>query len=115
MANLVNEGGSGLNIGASVYTASSVVADVNAAVAAAGGLRLRGYSIQESAGTPAAAACRIMHGATVGGGTVAAFVKLAASGNTTVDFGPAGIACPNGISFDWVSGQVDVCIYYAVA
>lgn len=115
MANLVNEGGSGLMTGASVYTSASVVADVNAAVAAQGGLRLVGYSIQESAGTPAAAACKIVHGATVGGGTNVAFVKLAASGSTTVSFGPAGIACPNGISFDWVSGQVDVALYYVVA
>lgn len=97
---------------ASVDVNAAVVADVNAAVAAAAGLRLVGFNAQESAGTPAATAFKIVNGATGAGGTVIAAVKLAASSSVTQWFGPEGIAADSGLSIDWVSGQVDVQLYY---
>ncbi|MGZ5029032.1 MAG: hypothetical protein ACXWAT_10150 [Methylobacter sp.] len=114
MANLVNEGGSGLFAASLVQNNDAIVADVNAAVAAQAGLRLMGYSAKESAGTPAAATFAIKHGATVAGGTDVVYQNFAASGSTLQWFGDSGIACPNGISLDWLTGQVDVAIFYKI-
>lgn len=47
--------GTGLNVGASVDVNTAIVADVDAAVAAAAGLRLVGFACRESAATAAAA------------------------------------------------------------
>lgn len=105
-------GGLGINVAASVDVNAAVVADVDAAVAAVAGLRLVGYSCKESAGVPAAASFRIMHGATVAGGTVMVNVNLALSTSQNQWFGQGGIACANGISIDWISGQVDVELFY---
>ena len=112
MSNLVNEGGAGLFTGSSVSVNAAIGADVNAAVAAAAGLRLMGFSAKESAGTPAAATFRIFHGATVAGGTAVINQNFAASGSNTAWFGPDGINVPNGLSIDWITGQVDVELFY---
>jgi len=114
MSNLVNEGGAGLFAACSVDVNAAVTANVDAAVAAQAGLRLMGFSAKESAGIPAAATFTLVHGATVGGGTNVAYQNLALSGSNTEWFGPDGIACPDGISIDWLTGQVDVCIFYKV-
>lgn len=114
MSNLVNEGGAGLFKPASVNVNAAVTADVDAAVAATPGLRLVGYSAKESAGIPAAATLVIKHGATGAGGTAVAYINFAASGSTTVWLGDGGIACDSGISLDWLTGQLDVCLYYKV-
>ena len=93
---------------------TAVTADVDAAVAANANLVFMGYSSKESAGIPAAATFRIVHGATGAGGTAVVNVNHALSTSDTKWFGPNGIACPNGISIDWLTGQVDVEIYYAI-
>lgn len=98
----------------SVDVNAALVADVDAAVAAATGLVLMGYSCKESAGAAAAATFRVMHGATVAGGTEVVTQELAANGSDKTWFGPDGIACPNGISIDWIAGTVDVNLYYKV-
>ena len=90
----------------------AVTADVDAAVAAAGRLKLMGYSCKESAGVAAVATFNIVHGATGAGGTPVVNVELAANASSTVMLGD-GINCPNGISIDWVAGQVDVQLYYS--
>lgn len=113
MSNLVNEGGAGLHKAASVDVNAAITANVDAAVAAAAGLRLVGFSAKESAGAPAAATAVIVHGATGAGGTAVAYINLAASGSDTVWLGD-GIACDSGISIDWLTGQLDVCLYYKV-
>lgn len=97
----------------SVYTAAASAADVEPAVAAAGGLRLVGWSIRESAGSEAVATARIMNGATVGGGTAVAQIELAASNSKDHWMWP-GVDCRNGISIDRIAGTYDICIYYAV-
>lgn len=113
MGNVVNEGGTSLHKAASVDVNAAVGANVDAAVAAAEGLRLVGFSAKESAGTPAAATAVIVHGATGAGGTAVAYINLAASGSTTVSLGD-GVACDSGISIDWLTGQLDVCLHYKV-
>ncbi len=97
---------------ASIDVNNGVIADVEPAVAAATGLVLLGYSCREVAGTPAAAAFNIIHGATVAGGVKTVVVELAANGSETVWFGPDGIAVDSGISIDIVAGAVDVEIFY---
>lgn len=96
----------------SVDNNAAVVADVDAAVAAATGLRLMGYSVRESAATPAAAALNIVNGATGAGGAPLARIKLAANESRTVWLWP-GIAADAGLSIDWIAGTVDVDLYYA--
>jgi len=114
MSNLVNEGGAALFGPASVSANATVAADVNAAVAAQAGLRLVGYSSKETAGIPAAATFRIIHGATGATNAPVVNVNHAASTSNTQWFGPDGIACPNGLSIDWLTGQVDVELFYKV-
>lgn len=99
--------------GASVDVNSAITADVDAAVAAASGLRLMGFAAKESAGSPAVASATIVRGATGAGGTAIYPIKLAASGAISAWFGPHGIDCTTGISIDWIAGQLDCHLYYA--
>lgn len=82
------------------------VADVNRPV-------LMGYSINESAGSPAAWEVKIYDGATVAGGTEV-IEEQNSSGDTSVVkwLGPDGIALWDGISVEIVAGTVDVTIFY---
>lgn len=88
-----------------VAAGASVTSDQDAAVAAAAGLRLFGFSAMEDAATPASAAFRIMHGATVAGGTAVELVTLMAGESTADYWGPEGVAVASGISIDWISGS----------
>lgn len=97
--------------GISVDVNAALAADAEAAVAAAPGLRLVGWNIAESAGTPAVATFRIMHGATVAGGTVIAVIELAADKSENFWCWP-GIACPNGLTIDRVAGTADVQLFH---
>jgi hypothetical protein len=95
----------------SVYSQLAVVTDANAVVPAKDGLRCMGYSIRESNGVAAIASVRIVHGATVAG-TPIANINVLASSSDTHFFGDGGIACPQGISIDFIAGVVDVVIFY---
>jgi len=106
--------GANNNKPASVNVNTGVAADVNAAVAAVSELRLMGYSAKETAVIPAAASARIVHGATGAAGTAVVNINLTASESKTVWFGPSGIAMPNGISIDWITGQLDIDVYYKI-
>lgn len=101
------------SVGALVDVNSAIVADVDAAVAAATGLRLMGFAAKESAGVPAAASATIVRGATGAGGTAVYPIKLALSTSMSAWFGPAGIDCATGISIDWIAGQLDCHLYYS--
>jgi len=90
----------------------AVTADVDAAVAANGALRIYGYSCRESAGSAAAATFRIIHGATGASGAVIETVELSAN-ESRGELWEKGIPCPNGISIDHIAGTVDVHIRYA--
>lgn len=103
--------GTGIMVAASVAVNTAIAADVDAAVAAAAGLRLVGFAARESASTAAAATFIIVHGATAAG-TKLIPVELAADQSTRDFFGPDGIACPDGISIDWIAGTVDVNLFY---
>lgn len=97
-----------------VATATAVAtgsADV-AAVAAATGLRLLGYSVRESAGSAAVASFNLRNGSTVAGAIVAV-EELAADTAKTVWFGGNGIACASGIFLDRVAGDTEIVIYHA--
>ena len=97
----------------SVDVNTAVAANVDAAVAAATGLRLMGYSCRESDGTPALAAFNIQHSATGAAGVQLVAVELAANSSETVWFGPQGLDCAaNGLSIDRVAGTVDVTLFY---
>lgn len=106
--------GTGILVAASVDVNTAIAADVDAAVAAQAGLRLVGFAARESAGVAAVATFIIVHGATGAAGTAVVPVELAADGSTREWFGPDGIACPNGISIDWIAGTVDVHLFYKV-
>ena len=94
---------SALREGALVDVNAAVAADVEPAVAAKAGLRLCGWNIRESDGTPAVATFRIIHGITVSGGTVIATIELAANASKDVWYGAAGIAADSGISIDRIA------------
>lgn len=113
-ANIGGITGTGIMVAASVDVNSAVNADVDAAVAAVAGLRLVGFAARESAGTAAVATFIIVHGATGAGGTAVVPVELKADESTREWFGPDGIACPNGISVDWIVGTVDVHLFFKV-
>ena len=90
----------------------AVTADVDAAVAAATNLRLRGIIYSETAG--AAASFRIVHGATVGGGTVVIpIITMVGTSSAYMTF-PDGIAVASGVSIDWVSGTLSIVVLYSV-
>lgn len=91
---------------------AAVTADVDAAVAAAVGLRLMGFSVRESAGSPAVAAAKIVNGATGAAVGKVAEIGLVASAGQQAWFGPHGIPCPLGISIDWIAGALDIILYY---
>ncbi len=96
---------------AAVDVNEGISADVEAAVAAATGLRLVGVSVRESAGTAAAATVRIMEGATVAAGTGIMTIELAANEERTIWLWP-GIECEGGLTIDVIAGTVDVYLYH---
>lgn len=99
---------------ASIDSNLLITANVDAAVAAATGLRLMGYSAKESAAAPAAATGVIVIGATGAGGTPVVNLNFAASESETVWFGPDGIDAAAGISIDWLTGRFDCQIFYKI-
>ena len=77
---------------------------------ATGFWRIAGWSIWESAGTPAAAQFRVRDG-TDTSGAIRGGAKLAASGN---DQGPnfdEGIRCIVGVYLEVVAGSIEGCVY----
>lgn len=93
---------------------AAVTADVDAAVAAATGLILMGWSVRESAGTPAIANGKLVNGATGSAAGKVGEIGLVASDSKTVWLGPNGIPCPLGISIDHLAGQFDIVLFYRV-
>lgn len=102
--------GTGINVAASTYYNAAVSADVDAAVAAAAGVRLVGFAVRETAG--AAAVFAIVNGATGAAAGKVFPVNLAANESTSEWLHP-GIACASGISIDWVSGAFAIALHYA--
>lgn len=94
----------------STYLNAAVSADVDAAVAAATGLRLMGYTVRETAA--AVASAKIVNGATGAAAGKVAEIGLVASGGQAIWFGPLGIPCPLGISINRIAGTMGVVIYY---
>lgn len=70
---------------------------------------LKGFSIVESAGTPAAAYVRLRKGAV--GGDIIVHLKLAASGTANVEYITA-ISAEGGVYVEVVSGTVSGVLYY---
>lgn len=102
----------GVNIATSSITTLAVIADADAKVAAAPGLRLIGFACKESAVTAAVATFNIVHGATAAGGTILVPVELAANESTRDWFGPEGIDASAGLSIDWVVGTIDIVLFF---
>ena len=73
---------------------------------------MMGWSARESHGTAAIATFVIVNGATGAAAGKVAYVELAANTSTSEWYGPNGIACPLGISIDWIAGLVDVVLHY---
>ncbi|MCK9623030.1 MAG: hypothetical protein M0R47_21145 [Methylobacter sp.] len=114
MSNSVNEGGQDLFKAATAISTASIGANVDALVTANAGLRLVGYSAKESAATPALSTLRIINGATGATNSPVVNIDLALSTSETVWFGDGGVACPAGLSIDWLTGQADVVLFYKV-
>lgn len=100
-----------MGIAVEVDLNAAVVADVDAAVAANDKLFLYGYSAKEGAGTPAIASFSIVNGATGAAAGKVVHVALLASTSETVIF-ERPIACPLGISVDWIAGDIDIILYH---
>ena len=100
--------------GATPVLTAAVTADDDATVVANDGLRLCGYSLVESNSSAAVFSGKIVNGATgAAAGEVVHFEGIALS-SETVWFGDAGIACPLGISIDWLTGEFDITVYYKI-
>lgn len=97
---------------ASVDVNANVTGDVEPAVAATAHLVLMGFSARETAGTPAVATFRIMHGASVSGGTELVSVELNGNESAREWFGPGGIDASSGITLDHIAGAFDCSIFY---
>lgn len=82
-------------------------------IAATANLRLLGYSMKESAGTPAVASVNLRHGVVIGAALLAT-EELAADGSVTRWFGPNGIACAGGIFVDR-TGEAEIVLYTSTA
>lgn len=91
----------------------NATADVDLAVAADAGLVLMGFCVAETAASPAVAEVYIINGAD-GDGDVVAPVFCAASATHSQWFGPAGIACPNGITIERIAGETSVTVWYRI-
>jgi hypothetical protein len=91
---------------------ASGTGDVDSGIAAANGLRLRGYSIAETAASAAAAEVKLHHGTTATGILLVAPINLAADGHGGWHWGADGIACPNGIFVERIAGTTELVIYY---
>lgn len=98
-----------------ITAVASGTVDVDAALAAKAGLRLKGYAIKEDAGVAAAAELMLLHGATVGAGAlIGAHHDLVANGEKERWFDDDGLPIPNGISIDRVSGTTKITLYWKV-
>jgi hypothetical protein len=88
------------------FTAQAADFTVEAATA---NLRIKGWSIRESAASAAVATVVIRHDAdgTCDGTAVVAFVELSANQSLQQDYGPDGEAIPNGLCVDVIAGTVD--------
>lgn len=97
--------------GATPTASLAITEDKDAVVAAATGLRLVGLSWGEAAGSPGAAKVLIKHGATAAAGTLVVPIDMSSDESGIAWFGPRGIAVPNGVSIEFVSGTSDVVLY----
>jgi hypothetical protein len=86
-----------------------------AAVAPTARLRLLGYSITESAGSPAAAIVSLQEGASTDLTKEMVGVSLPASGSQTVWLGEHGTPCPGGIWVNRISGSTRIVLYYRIS
>ena len=100
------------NQGATADLNAAITADVNAAVTASADLVLMGWSATESDGTPAVATAKIVNGATGAAAAKQVHIELLASSSQQQSYGPNGIACPLGISIDWIAGTLDITLVY---
>lgn len=105
--------GTGILGPASITEVASGTGDAQG-VSGATGLRLLGFSVRESAGTPATAEIILRHG-TDATGTPIAFVNVQANGNgddhESQWFGPEGIDVPNGVFVDRISGETHIVLF----
>ena len=101
--------------GALVTVAAAQTVDFDLA-AAATNLRVFGFTVRESAGTPAVATVAFRHDVAAGGctGNAFAIVELAANTSQTFSFGDRGIAAPSGLCVDVLAGEVDADAWTAV-
>lgn len=72
---------------------------------------ITGWSVKESAGTPAVATIHI-HDGTANTDPLVAVIELAASGSETVWFGDDGVYCKDGVFVDIAAGEATVIIYW---
>lgn len=72
---------------------------------------LYGWSIRESAGTPAVATVLIRSGSL--SGPIVAAIELVADGSSTEWFGPQGVQARGGLYVDVVAGAVEGSVYHA--
>lgn len=104
-------GGLGINVAASLTHVAATAVDAQG-LAALANRRLLGYSVTEAAGTPAAAEVTLRHGTLTSDPEIGT-KKLAASTDRDVRFGTSGIAVPNGVFIDMVSGTVKLTLFWS--
>ena len=79
-------------------------------VAAASGLRLMGYSVRESAGSPDVATLNLRHGS-ADTDPIVALINLAASGSDSQWFGPQGLPVEGGVFVDRLTGNSTITLH----
>lgn len=99
---------------ASSFTAIAATAADVQGLAAAANLRLMGFSITEAAAAAAAAEVSLRHG-TLATDPEIVGVNLVADGSAREFFGPDGVAVPNGVFVDIVSGTAKLTLFWKVA
>lgn len=103
--------GTGIYVAASTYDGGTGTSD-GQLVAATAGLRLMGFSAQET--TASAGASLIFRNGTSNSGNGLYGVTLGANESRGEWFGPQGIACAGGLWLERVSGTTQVYAHYAV-
>ena len=82
-----------------------------AVVGARRDLKLRGYSIAETASSAAAAEAIIRHGTSNSDPQLIAPINLDANGHGMFWFDGHGVDCPEGIWFERVNGNISLVVY----
>lgn len=106
----VDVSGAAINVASSLTAVAATAVDVQG-LAALANRRLTGFSITEAAATAAASEISLRHGTAATDPEIIG-VNLAADGSVRDFFGPDGVAVPNGVFVDMVTGTAKLTLFW---